>query len=280
MVNTLIFHIKSHIMSKHYKILSFIILLLCILNACKPDPCENAELYDNCNAPNNLLLQSYQQANGAVTLSWNAVAGAESYILEYEAPNSTPIELTTTSTSLSFNIAPIDSLHRFTISSICKPEECCDSKRYYGPSIFIDHNGEADCELTITNLIVEEITDSSVTLSWDFIEDAAFYLIEYEDSSGNLIIIETSNNESSITIETNEDSSIDSFSVTPLCDNGLVGNGAHIIIVTIDDIDDFCANPTTDIRKAYCIRVKQSNNSYKHYFSRTHFCDDECKGGC
>ncbi len=267
-------------MFKHYKILSIIILLLSILYACDEDNlCDQANLYSDCNAPDNLLIQDYQQASGAVTLSWNAVAGAESYILEYEAPNSTILELSTSTTSLSFNLSSTNGLHRFSIFSLCEPNECCEGQYLQGPTIFIDRN-EEDCELSITNLIIEEITDSTFNLSWDLIDDASFYIVEYYegDSPTPTSTVETDLN--SIAMLYNTSTKCHRVIVKAVCGNGSIGSGSQVIIVTIDDISDFCASPDDCLKNAYCIRAKQSNNSYIHYYSPSIFCRNECNGGC
>lgn len=130
-----------------------------------------------CNTPTGIATSGI--STSAATVSWQAVAGAVSYTLEYKPSSSSNyIAVSTTSTSRTLSGLSASTPYNYRVRTVC----AAGTSSFSGVGSFTT---SAEVCNTPSGLSVSEITSSSATISFNAVANALSYNLDYKLSSSS-----------------------------------------------------------------------------------------------
>jgi hypothetical protein len=129
-----------------------------------------------------------------ITLSWDPVTGADSYTIEIYSDAETVEPISTTETTFEYTVKSYDSYYSFKVTAVVAEDDAkYRNSGYAGYAEYTDPREQLPAPTNVTATVV----GLNVTISWDKVENAVGYEINYYDN-GN---ITKSATETSITLE-------------------------------------------------------------------------------
>lgn len=165
-----------------------------------------------CNAPTGL--QSSGVTSNSVNLSWSAVNGATSYVVEYKlASGSIWSQQNSATNNISLSGLSANSVYNWRVSTVCGQNSSVQS-----PTFNFTTLQTQTCNAP-TGLNASNISSTSAQLSWSAVNGATGYIVEYKLSSASIWSQEnTSSN--NVTISPLASNSAYDWRVQSICSSG------------------------------------------------------------
>nr|CAB3265300.1 receptor-type tyrosine-protein phosphatase eta-like [Phallusia mammillata] len=124
--------------------------------------------------------------NSSVTLSWDDVRGAISYVIKVRFQSTSDVIMTVNSSNSFVTISGLDSgkFYNFTVLTIGHSGRANEEENAFVAQQTVPNPPE--------DFIVDDVTSSSITTSWNKVKGANFYVIEYTSNNTPLSSIITS----------------------------------------------------------------------------------------
>ena len=146
-----------------------------------------------------------------ISLSWDDVVGADSYMIEIYSDVETVSPVSTTETHFEFTVKNYDSYYSFKVTAVVAEDDTeYRNSGYYSYVEYTDPREQLSAPANLT-----AVADGlSVTLSWDAVDYATGYEVEYYDNGS---VVENTT-ETSITLEMSDYDTVYYFYVYAVAD--------------------------------------------------------------
>ncbi len=189
-----------------------------------------------CNAPANL--NSSNVTSSTASLTWAAVSGASSYIVEYKITSASNWTVATTNTN-SVNLTGLTggAQYNWRVQTVCGGS----TSQYSITSSFRTSSGGGSCG-TVSGLNSSNITSSAATLSWSPVSGAVSYNVEYKLSSASTwtLVNVTGTNTNLTSLASNSTYNV---RIQAVCNSGSGAFGTVLNFTTLNS-SSTCNTPT------------------------------------
>ena len=146
-----------------------------------------------------------------ISLSWDDVVGADSYMIEIYSDVETVSPVSTTETHFEFTVKNYDSYYSFKVTAVVAEDDTeYRNSGYYSYVEYTDPREQLSAPANLT-----AVADGlSVTLSWDAVDYATGYEVQYYDNGG----VVKNTTETSITLEMSDYDTVYYFYVYAVAD--------------------------------------------------------------
>ena len=145
-----------------------------------------------CNAPTGLL--AHTPTTSSISLSWNAVSNATSYLVQHRVSGGSWSTQTVSGTSATVSGLSDNTAYDFRVASDCGNENSAYSNTVTQST---EEEQEPSCNAP-ENLIASSVTTNSFTVSWDAVSGATAYVVEVRLPGGSWSAFAASSNSLSL----------------------------------------------------------------------------------
>ena len=142
-----------------------------------------ADVPPTCDEITNLAISN--ATNTSLTVSWSASANASSYDLDYRPAGGSWTTVSTASTSYNLTGLTAETTYEVKVSTVCS-----FGNSEYSSTVSATTDADPICEV-VSNLTVANITNTSLTASWNAASNGDSYNVEYRSVGGSWITANT-----------------------------------------------------------------------------------------
>ena len=189
-----------------------------------------------CNAPTGLL--AHTPTTSSISLSWDAVSNATSYLLQHRVSGGSWNTQTVSGTSATVSGLSDNTAYDFRIASDCGSESSAYSNTVTQST---EEEQAPVCDVPV-NLQSSNITTTSFTVTWDAVSGASGYTVDYRLPGGSWSSTTAATN--SIDLSGGSPNTTYELRVKTDCGGGLESDYSDVITVTTDEEAPVCDAPT------------------------------------